>query len=833
MHSHPNMKHLTQEVSLGGTAPSGATSNEALLVHLPADYLPKYVCQVPTPPTLGLYPSLLPPSRAQFPGDTEIRLFPRDIHIKFLVSMKSPIFGPQEVSSVEGKSVSITCYYPPTSVNRHTRKYWCRQGARGSCITLISSGGYISNDYAGRANLTNFPENATFVMNIAQLTRNDSGHYKCGLGINNRGLSFDVSLEVSQDPGLQNNIQVYTVDLGRTVTINCHFKHENAQKKKSFCKEAGKHCKLIIDSKGYLNPDYRDRIRLAIHGTGQLMFSVILNRLNFSDAGMYACQAGDGPTSDKMNVDLQVLKPVPELVYGDLRGSVNFDCDLGPELAHDAKFLCRMSNGKTCDVIINTLGKRAPTFEGRILLTPKEENGRFSVLITGLRKEDAGRYLCGAHPDGLLKDGWPVQAWELFVNEETVIPHSPSVVKGVAGGSVAVFCPYSPKESSSLKYWCRWEGAQNGRCPRLVESQGLVQEQYEGRIALLEEPGNGTYTVILNQLTPQDAGFYWCETNGDIRWRSTVELKLIEGEPNLRVPENITAMLGETFKIPCHFPCKFYSYDKYWCKWSNKGCRVLPSQDDGPSQAFVNCDQNSRVISLTLDSVSKADEGWYWCGVKQGHRYGETAAIYVAVEEKGKGFHDVSPANANVLPEEKLVESGAKEIENKVIQDPRLFAEEKAVEDVGDQAGGSRASVDTSSSEGQGGSSTVLVSTLVPLGLVLALGAVAVGVARARHRKNVDRVSIGSYRTDMSMSDFRNSREFGANDNMGASPVTQETSLEGKTEFTATTENTTKTEEPKKAKRSSKEEADMAYTAFLLQSRNVAAAEAQNGPRDA
>ena len=49
-----------------------------------------------------------------------------------------------------------------------------------------------------------------------------------------------------------------------------------------------------------------------------------------------------------------------------------------------------------------------------------------------------------------------------------------------------------------------------------------------------------------------------------------------------------------------------------------------------------------------------------------------------------------------------------------------------------------------------------------------------------------DRVSIRSYRTDISMSDFENSREFGANDNMGASSITQETSLGGKDGMTLT-----------------------------------------------
>uniref|UniRef100_A0A452VNG5 Polymeric immunoglobulin receptor n=1 Tax=Ursus maritimus TaxID=29073 RepID=A0A452VNG5_URSMA len=747
-----------------------------------------------------------------------------------VVSMKSPIFGPQEVSSVEGGSVSITCYYPDSSVNRHTRKYWCRQGAKGRCTTLISSEGYVAKDYEGRVNLTNFPENNTFVVNIGHLTRGDSGRYKCGLGISSRGLSFDVSLEVSPGPGLLNGTEVYVADLGGTVTINCHFTLENSEKRKSVCKKTGQSCVLVTDSNEYVNPNYKDRVDLVIDGTNQLKFSFIIKRLQLNDAGLYVCQTGDDASGEKSNVDLQVLKPEPELLYGDLRGSVTFECALDPKVEDTAKFLCRISNGEDCDVVINTLGNKSQAFEGRVLLTPKT-NGFFSVHITSLRKEDAGNYLCGAHSDGQPHQDSPIQAWQLFVNEETVIPQRSSVVKGVVGGSVAVLCPYNPKEANSLKYWCRWADTQNGRCQPLVESDGLVKEQYEGRLTLHEEPGNGTYTVILNQLTTEDAGFYWCLTNGDTRWRSTVELKIVDGEPGLKAPKTATVQVGENFKLSCHFPCKYYSYEKYWCKWSNKGCKTLPSQDEGHSQALVDCDQKSQIISVTLNPVSKTDEGWYWCGVKDGLRYGETVAVYVAVEERVKGSQDVSQVAA---AGEEVVESSVKEVESKVNQNPRLFVDvgDKTVKDTGDAADGSRASADTSSPVGQSGSSKVLVSTLVPLGLVLAVGAVVVAVLRARHRKNVDRISIRSYRTDISMSDFENSRDFGANDNMGASPVTQETTLGGKDECSTTTENTVETEEPKKAKRSSKEEADMAYTAFLLQTNNMAA-EAQEGPGEA
>lgn len=109
------------------------------------------------------------------------------------------------------------------------------------------------------------------------------------------------------------------------------------------------------------------------------------------------------------------------------------------------------------------------------------------------------------------------------------------------------------------------------------------------------------------------------------------------GQPNLKVPKTVNVELGETVQLTCHSPCKFYSYKKFWCKWTDQGCSALPSQDEGSGQAVVNCDQNSQLINLTLKQVTKGDEGWYWCGVKEGLQYRETVAVYVAVKEKGTG----------------------------------------------------------------------------------------------------------------------------------------------------------------------------------------------------
>lgn len=182
------------------------------------------------------------------------------------------------------------------------------------------------------------------------------------------------------------------------------------------CKKIGQNCVLVVDSNGYVNPNYENRGDIVIQGTSQLAFSFIIKPVHLSDAGIYTCQAGDDSSGDKYTIDLQVLKPEPELLYGDLRGSVTFDCSLGSDVKNVAKFLCRMSNGKNCDVVINSLGKKAKAFEGRILLTPGDK-GLFRVHITSLRKEDAGHYLCGAHSDGQPHEDGPFQAWQLFVNE--------------------------------------------------------------------------------------------------------------------------------------------------------------------------------------------------------------------------------------------------------------------------------------------------------------------------------------------------------------------------------------------------------------------------------
>ncbi|XP_058525091.1 polymeric immunoglobulin receptor isoform X2 [Ochotona princeps] len=844
------------------------------------------------------------------------------------VTAHSSIFGPEEVTVLEGSPVSIKCFYPNSSVNRHSRKFWCQPDSTGRCMTLISTD-FISEAYKGKAKLTDFPEENSFVVDISEVDLDDTGSYKCGVGVNDRGLDFTVSLHVNKDPGSTG----YTADLGGEVTITCTFTEETRANKKTFYKLIDGKRVAIIDTDKQVALDYIGRTKLNIESTTDLKFTVIIKKLRASDSGIYICQSG----YQEHEIELQVRVPDPVLLYGNLKSSVIFDCALSTKYKLPV-FLCHVKDETTCEVVVNSLGEVNPDFEGRVWLKSRSE-GNFSVVVAGLRKEDSGDYLCGSNPTGAPAEGnCPVQYWRLFVNEEIPRTSISTAVKGVPGGSVTLLCPYN--NENDHKYLCHW-GKDGQSCQSLVDNDGEVEDEYEGRLRLIQEPGNGIFTVIFAKLTEEDDGFYWCAAENGNPLYTPVKVQVVEGKslrtgtrkkqapvlcspylhpshhppasptPNetpsgdsppapatcpdlskhlpppvttagtsccpallftescgtsstnfcssvflLPIPGNpgltvVSESPGDTVKLSCQFPCKYNSYEKYWCRWSSQDCEALPTQEEDASDDVVNC----RLISKVL-SVNAGDEGWYWCGVKQDQNYGEVVAVRVPVEATVEEPVKVSQpeAKAEPLPAEEKVEPVVKEVDskvlvkevdskvlakevdskvvnNQVVANPKLLAEEAVVESAGDPASGSRASVESSSSQGQSGTSKVLLSTLVPLGLVLAAGAMAVAVARARHRRNVDRVSIGSYRTDISMSDLAGSRDFGAIDNPAACPEARETSLEGKDEVTITTESTVEIQEPKKAKRSSKEEADMAYSAFLLQS-SAMATEHQDDPTE-
>ncbi|NXR10112.1 PIGR protein, partial [Semnornis frantzii] len=593
-----------------------------------------------------------------------------------------PVFGPWQVYGLLNGSATITCYYPPTSVNRHDRKYWCRESAR-SCRTVVSTNGYVAGGYQGRASLIDYPESKHFQITISGLTETDAGSYQCGIGINGRGLSHKVNLEVSEGPHVPEGAELFYVELHSTVTMTCSF---------------------------------------------------------------------------------------------------------GKEAANERKFLCKLDKSG-CHNIIDTYGDVDDDYTGRVLLSNEETPGSFSIMITQMGWQDSGFYLCGY---GIYGKSGETKELDVHVYERTNVPQGKPTIIGVKGSSATFECHYAPLRRSSLKYWCKWR--QKG-CSRIIDSSGFVSPLYEGRVIIVDNPTNQTFSILLNQLEDNDKGYYWCMTEEEKEQQSSTELKVIDGEPGLQGQKEVEAQVGSQVDLTCSYPCKYYSYQKYWCRWNSTSCTPVPASDQRQPGPDVTCDKDNRTVLLSFHSVTKADQGWYWCGVTQNGLLGETMAVYLTVTEGGTGQSDGHDLDTEHVDAPSHAEPG-------------VNPQGRAFSDAGVQSAA--------------GSERFVPSK--PLSCLSFLQPVAWSIDLRKLFSMFlslfpDLVSVGSYRTNISMSDFESVKGYGASNN-ACVKENEETQIGGD-EFIATEVTPESAAETKKAKRSSKEDADLAYSAFLLTSGTV------------
>ncbi|NXD04921.1 PIGR protein, partial [Certhia familiaris] len=547
-----------------------------------------------------------------------------------------PVFGPRQVHGVLGGSATIKCFYPPTPMNRHDRKYWCKQRGSG-CITAVATG-YVAADYRGRISLTDHPEEENFQIHISQLRLEDNGTFQCGLGVNGRGLSHRVTLSVAAAPPVPEAAELFYLKLRSTWTVSCSFGQDTAAMRRYLCKKERDGCRNIIDSHQKIDPD----------------------------------------------------------------------------------------------------------FQGRVLLTFEEPPGSFSVTVTQMDWEDTGLYYCGAGEYG--KEGKSKEL-DVFIYEDKNFPQLKTMVTGKTGSSATFECLYDPLKESSTRIWCRWKGK---GCDKIIDNTGYVKYKYEGRVAMFENPKNKTVTIILNQLQATDEGFYWCMSSELKEQQSSTELKVVEGkcQPALMGEKKVEAPVGSRVNLTCSYPCQYYSYEKYWCRWNYTGCTMLPALGQGLPGPGATCNTSTRTVVLSFDPLAQEDEGWYWCGVKRNSIFGETMAVELRVSPGSDAKH--SP---ELLDVDSSRESGA-------VPPGGAYSDSEVRKGAGPE----------SSDESHGSNTLALV--LGPLAGLILIVVTAFAIVKYRQLKRSDLVSVGSYRTDISMSDFESVRDFSASNSVKESQKT-------------------------------------------------------------
>ncbi|NXY08697.1 PIGR protein, partial [Pteruthius melanotis] len=550
--------------------------------------------------------------------------------------------------------------------------------------------------------------------------------------------------------------QVHAV-LGGSATVKCFYPPTpvNRHDRKFWCRQSGSRCVTVVAT-GYVDPSYRDRISLTDHPEAE-NFQIDISALGPEDAGSYQCGVGVNGRGLSHGVTLNIAEapPVPEapeLFYLKLRSTLTVSCSFGADTAAVRRYLCKKEKDG-CRNIVNSHQEIDEDFKGRVLLTFEEPPGSFSVTMTQMDWEDAGLYYCGAGEYG--KEGkW--KELDVFVYEDKNFPQLQTTVTGIRGSSATFECLYDPLKKSSTRIWCKWRVQ---GCDKIIDNTGYVKYKYEGRVAMFENPENKTVTIILNQLEAKDEGFYWCMSNELKEQQSSTELKVVDGEPGLTGKKEVEARAGSRVDLSCSYPCAYNSYEKYWCRWNYTGCPVVPARDQRPLEPGASCDKATRTVVLSFDAVRKEDEGWYWCGVKRKGLFGETMAVQLLVAEGG---------DAKLGPE--LLDVGDSSHESGAVPQGGAYSDAEV----------RKGAAPESSDESHGSNTLALV--LGPLAGLILIIVTAFAIVKYRQMKRSDLVSVGSYRTNISMSDFESVRDYSAS-NSACVKESQETPVGGDGEW--------------------------------------------------
>lgn len=101
--------------------------------------------------------------------------------------------------------------------------------------------------------------------------------------------------------------------------------------------------------------------------------------------------------------------------------------------------------------------------------------------------------------------------------------------------------------------------------------------------------------------------------------------------------KHLSGVVGGSVSATCRYdPQKDYE-TKYWCKWEKAECRLVVDTHGFVDDAFkgrtriVSDTQKNGTYTIVMSRLREKDEGWYWCGAKDGNTE-QTFSVMLYIE---------------------------------------------------------------------------------------------------------------------------------------------------------------------------------------------------------
>uniref|UniRef100_A0A087XPF9 Ig-like domain-containing protein n=1 Tax=Poecilia formosa TaxID=48698 RepID=A0A087XPF9_POEFO len=235
----------------------------------------------------------------------------------------------------------------------------------------------------------------------------------------------------------------------------------------------------------------------------------------------------------------------------------------------------------------------------------------FTVTISDLRLDHAGKYWCGVNRKRLIDLYTEVK---LEVRKDRCCD-TVNQTQSTEEGSVTISCPYDSQSVNKLKFFCR------GNRPSTCLQQAVITSSntQDGRFRLSDDRKSGIFTVTISSLTLKDSGSYLCgvQRNSGFDVFTAVELEVKD-----RCCDTVNNIQGnEDGSVTISCPYDYHSIDKlkFFCRGNRPSTclqqAVITSSNTQDGRFRLSDDRKSRIFTVTISSLTLKDSGSYLCGV--------------------------------------------------------------------------------------------------------------------------------------------------------------------------------------------------------------------------
>ncbi|XP_016114902.1 polymeric immunoglobulin receptor [Sinocyclocheilus grahami] len=406
-------------------------------------------------------------------------------HITFIKEIELNVSS--QISSVQveayiSKAVFITCKFPQEFIEN--KKFIQKDSSEK--IPVDEQNRWVRHD---KVLMYDDTSEGVLKVFIRDLTAADEGTYRCGVNTADDHLFTEITLKINQADHFHASNESAAV-IGERVKLSCSYpeKHETI---KHICKENNeKICQSISSSE-------KQRFEFSDSTAG--VFTASISNVSLRDAGVYWCGAETRDTY-LTSVSLTNNHQLTLTMIRREGDSVEIKCPYDENHTKEIKHLCK---GKCFTPDAQNIIRSDEDYVKNPKISVKDDTALnlFTVTMTDLRAEDAGKYWCA------VKDAFNLPI-ELMIITKDAVTHEASV-----GGSASISCKHIRNQAQRL--FCRRD--QLNICVRdgvHVSSNNRTN----GRFSLTEETSAGVFTVKISNLRAEDSGKYWCaeESSGSL-----------------------------------------------------------------------------------------------------------------------------------------------------------------------------------------------------------------------------------------------------------------------------------------------------------------------------